>query len=376
MIRCLAVGALLCGAMLLLGGAAVDSASGSTAPECTCVLPVDEAGEPLTFLAQVRREPVAMVATALWEDRVELDGGGRRLQRVTLLPEASWGVSLADTVTMIVRTACAVYRPGSQYLVAGAMQDGALVARGCGPAFSLDHWSAGLLVPKLGRPTWRADGLRDLAVAGLVPPERPPPDGEDPVQVSMWGFHRDIGSVEIAGDVWMPGSGQETVWLPPGIYAGRVTWNGGGTSTMYLGVRCEGAPGPCRAQRWMGGLGIPPPRPRAPDGGSANTQLPVTLRGRIVNTTTGRPVEHASVRVIGSSLGARANREGEFVVFGVEDVPPIRLVVAHPCFHTVQVELERGHHTPLHVGLPFREPSGPAGEPVPGACSTYRPAGR
>ena len=83
---------------------------------------------------------------------------------------------------------------------------------------------------------------------------QPAQQGEDLVQVSMWGFHRDVRSVTVAGDVWVPGSEYQTVWLPPGIYAGRVTWKDGGTSTMYLGVRCEGAPGPCRASRWMGGL--------------------------------------------------------------------------------------------------------------------------
>ena len=110
--------------------------------------------------------------------------------------------------------------------------------------------------------------------------------------------------------------------------------------------------------------------------GSASTQLPVALPGRIVNTATGRPVAQANLRVSGSDRGALTNGEGRFTILGVDDVPPVRLVVEHPCFHTVQVELETSYYAPLEIGLPFREPRGPAGEPVPGACSVYRPAGR
>ncbi len=115
----------------------------------------------------------------------------------------------------------------------------------------------------------------------------------------------------------------------------------------------------------------------APTGsGSASTPLPVALHGRIVNTATGRPVAQANLRVPGSDRGALTNGEGRFTILGVDDVPPIGVVVEHPCFHTVQVELETSYDAPLEIGLPFREPRGPAGEPVPGACSAYRPPGR
>lgn len=236
----------------------------TVAPECTCVVPVDERGEPLSVPAQMQQKQVVLVATALREEHGE-DYAGPGRQRVTLLPEASWGEPVPDTVSLVVKAACAVYVAGGRYLVAGDMENGALVPTGCGPAYSMDHWSAPFVVSQLGPPVWRS-------------------------------------------------------------------------------------------------------------GGPADPQLHVALHGRIVNTVTGRPVENAHLRVPDSDRGARTSGEGRFTILGVEDDPPIRVVVEHPCFHTVEVQLETSYDSPLEIGLPFREPRGPAGEPVPGACAAYRPA--
>lgn len=97
---------------------------------------------------------------------------------------------------------------------------------------------------------------------------------------------------------------------------------------------------------------------------SPATQLQMTVYGHIRNAATGRPVEHASVFV---------SAEGSFLIRGVDDVPPIQVTVEHPCFHTTRVEPESSYYAPLHVGLPYRQPRNESGEPLPDACSAYRP---
>ena len=106
---------------------------------------------------------------------------------------------------------------------------------------------------------------------------------------------------------------------------------------------------------------------------STATQLPVAVHGHITNAATGQPVEHASVFVAASEVGARSNAEGSFLIRGVHDVPPIQVTVQHPCFHTTRVELEKSYYAPLNVGLPFRQPRDESGNPLPDACSAYRP---
>ena len=96
------------------------------------------------------------------------------------------------------------------------------------------------------------------------------------------------------------------------------------------------------------------------------------IGGRRVDGSSGTPVAEAAVHVADTDLGSLTGSEGRFLIRGVDGTDAVEVVIRHPCFHTVRVEIADAGDTALEAGLPFRE-SNPK-EQLLGRCLGYGPA--
>lgn len=96
------------------------------------------------------------------------------------------------------------------------------------------------------------------------------------------------------------------------------------------------------------------------------------IGGRIFDGTSGAAVVGASVSVAATDRGSLTDGQGRFLIRRVlDDAETIEVVIRHPCFHTVRVEVLDGGDGVLEVGLPFRAA---APEVRLGYCRSYGPA--
>lgn len=98
-------------------------------------------------------------------------------------------------------------------------------------------------------------------------------------------------------------------------------------------------------------------------------QEPGDLTGRITDAASGTSVAGADVFIPGLEIGGRTNREGHFLIRGVEG-DSIQVVVEHSCFHRVRVDVVLDQAgVPLEIGLPLKVATTPSRDAAPlGSC--------
>jgi len=99
------------------------------------------------------------------------------------------------------------------------------------------------------------------------------------------------------------------------------------------------------------------------------------LAGRVFDATSGAPVEGANIWIPGLHIGTASTMDGRFLILSVGRLGDgVELVVQHPCFHTVRVDVSGlDPADPFALGLPYRQPRGPGGVILPDVCSLYGP---
>ena len=117
--------------------------------------------------------------------------------------------------------------------------------------------------------------------------------------------------------------------------------------------------------------------PSGPSPGDALQHSPVaTVLGRVMDASSGLPVESAQVYIPALNLGGLTDSNGHFLILSVEG-ETVELVIAHPCFYRVRVELAEGdlsedEAAAVVVGLPFKPLRIPGGDAPPlGLCAGY-----
>jgi hypothetical protein len=64
------------------------------------------------------------------------------------------------------------------------------------------------------------------------------------------------------------------------------------------------------------------------------------LAGRVFDAISGAPVEGANITIPALHFGTASTMDGRFLILGVGRVGEgVELVVRHPCFHTVRVDV-------------------------------------
>lgn len=82
-----------------------------------------------------------------------------------------------------------------------------------------------------------------------------------------------------------------------------------------------------------------------------------SLTGVVTDAQTGHPIWSSGVRIVGSQVGARTNRDGEFLIVALPVTDTITLNFSHPCYYDVRVTVPSDNKPRiLTVGLPAGAP--------------------